>query len=222
MIKILRKTIFFLILLNVFCFADEFKHKWSSYTTYFRQDIDERDNNIEVAARYLDGKILVPKVIFSFNDEVTGKIPEDELGTASTIVGDRRVPGIGGGLCQVSSTLYAAVLYAGLSIVERKSHSELVSYVPPGLDATVSINDGVDLKFYNPYGCNLIIRASVEGNSLIVAIYGAKPRVRDIKIFVSKPVKKEQFLYTTTTRTVFSSGRELFSEIVSMDKYLTQ
>lgn len=222
MIKIFRKTIFLLILLNAVCFADEFKYKWSSYTTYFRQDIDERDNNIKVAARYLDGKILIPKIIFSFNDEVTDKIPEDELGTASTIVGDKRVLGIGGGLCQVSSTLYAAALYAGLSIVERKSHSELVSYIPPGLDATVSMNDGVDLKFYNPYGCNLIIKASVEGGSLTVVIYGTKPRVRDIKILVSKPVKKEQFLYTTTTRTVFSSGKELFSEIVSMDKYLTQ
>ncbi|HRR95247.1 MAG TPA: VanW family protein [Candidatus Ratteibacteria bacterium] len=220
MIKNYIKIVFILIFLNSICMADQFKYKWSSYTTYFQQNIDERGNNIETGAKYLDGKILFPRVIFSFNNEITEKISDGELGTASTLIGDKRVLGLGGGLCQVSSTLYAAVLYAGLSIFERKPHSKLVSYIPPGLDATVSIDEGIDLKFYNPYTCNLMIKSEVEGNSLKITILGTKPKVREIKVYVAKPIKQEQFLLTTTTRTVFSSGKELFSEIVSRDKYL--
>lgn len=219
----MRKTgniIFLLIILNTVCFSDQFKYKWSSYTTYFKQNIDARDNNIELAASYLNGKVLLPKTIFSFNEEVTEKIPEEELGIASVLVGERRTIGLGGGLCQVSSTLYAAVLYAGLSIYERKPHSKPVSYILPGLDATVSIKEGVDLQFYNPYSCKLMIKAYVVGNSLTVEIYGTKPKVREIKISVSKPEKNGQFLFTTTARTVFSSGKEIFSEIVSRDRYL--
>lgn len=216
----MMKTVFLLILLSTVCLPEEFSYKWSSYTTYFKQNIDDRGNNIKIAVRFLDGKILLPKVIFSFNDEITKKIPEEELGTASILVGDRRILGVGGGLCQVSSTLYAAALYAGLSIYERKPHSKLVSYIIPGLDATVCVNEGVDLKFYNPYNWNLMIKAMVKGNSLSVEFYGTKPKTREIKISVSKPTKSDRFLLTTTTRTVFSSGKELFSEIVSRDRYL--
>ncbi len=218
--KTARVIIFLLIFLNIICLADQFRYQWSSYTTYFKQNIDERDTNIEIAARYLDGKILLPKVIFSFNEEITEKIPEDQLGTASILVGEKKVLGFGGGLCQVSSTLYAAALYAGLSIFERKPHSKLVLYIPPGLDATVSLSEGTDLKLYNPYSCQLIIRAKVDGNSLNISIYGTKQKTRSVKISVSKPEKNGQFLLVTTTRTVFSSDKELFSEIVSMDRYL--
>jgi len=220
MIKTYAKIYLILMFLNSFCIADQFKYEWSSYTTYFQQNIDERENNIEIGARYLDGKILLPKIVFSFNEEITNKIPDEELGIASILVGDKRVLGLGGGLCQVSSTLYAAVLYAGLSIFERKPHSKLVSYITPGIDATVSIDEGIDLKFYNPYACPLMIKSEVIGNSLKITIYGTKPKIREVKISISKPIKQDQLLLTTTIRTISSNGKELFSEVVSKDKYL--
>jgi vancomycin resistance protein YoaR len=215
----MKKLIFFLILFEYFGFTDEFKFLWSSYTTYFKENIDQRKINITVAARYLDGFILLPKTIFSFNEEITDKIPENELGVANVFIGERRMPGFGGGLCQVSSTLYAAALYAGLSIFERRPHSKIVSYILPGLDATVSKEEGVDLKIYNPYKCKLIIRANVNLNSLNISIYGERPKIRDIKIILSRPERIDNFIYVTTIRKVFSNNREIFSEIVSRDKY---
>ena len=215
----MKKLIFFLILFEYFGFANEFKFLWSSYTTYFKENIDQRKINITVAARYLDGFILLPKTIFSFNEEITDKIPENELGVANVFIGERRVPGFGGGLCQVSSTLYAAALYAGLSIFERRPHSKIVSYILPGLDATVSKEEGIDLKIYNPYKCKLIIRANVNLNSLNISIYGERPKIRDIKIILSRPERIDNFIYVTTIRKVFSNNREIFSEIVSRDKY---
>jgi len=218
----MKKSLFiFLIALNL-SFANDFTFQWASYTTYFKQNIDDRGINIETAARYLDMTVILPKTIFSFNEDITAKIPPEELGNASIMSGEKRVPGYGGGLCQVSSTLYATALYAGLSIYERKNHSKIVSYIPAGLDATVSVEECVDLKIYNPYRCKLLIKASVFGNSLTVSICGTEPRPRDIEISVSKPQKIGQFVCTTTTRHVFSKNKLIFSQIVSRDTYIAE
>ncbi len=200
--------------------TDDFVYLWATYTTYFRQDIDDRAINIQIAANYLDGYILMPKAIFSFNEDVTSRIPEDHLGIASILIAEERLPGYGGGLCQVASTLYSACLSAGLSIHERKPHSKMVSYVPPGLDATVSKDEGVDLKICNPYACKLMIRAFVKDNGLTVSIYGTKPKQREIRILTTKPRKIGDFIHITAIREVFSSGKMVFSEVISRDKYL--
>ncbi|MCX7705080.1 MAG: VanW family protein [bacterium] len=200
--------------------TDNFIYQWSSYTTYFKQNIDDRVINIKNAANCLDGYIFEPRTIFSFNENITAKIPEDHFGVASVLVGDKRVPGDGGGLGQVSSTLYAASLLAGLSIYERKPHSKIVSYIPAGLDATVSNEEGVDLKIYNPYSCKLIIKTSVRENCLTVSIYGFAPKPRDIRIFSSKPQKAGNFIYVSTIREVCSGGKLIFSEVVSRDRYI--
>ncbi|HOK80380.1 MAG TPA: VanW family protein [bacterium] len=218
--KIVFQLIFLLSIFAVSYCAEEFKYQWSSYTTYFRTNIDQRQHNIKIATMYLDGFVLYPKTIFSFNNEITEKIPEEQLGPATIVSGEQTTVGFGGGLCQISSTLYAASLYAGLSIYERKSHSKPVGYINMGLDATVANDEGVDLKIFNPYRCKLLIKASVIGNGLNVSIFGSRPKPNTVVISVSKPERKENFLYTTTTRTIFSSGKEIFSEIVSIDKYL--
>ncbi|MCM8817129.1 MAG: VanW family protein, partial [Candidatus Omnitrophica bacterium] len=106
MVKKVKLSVFIMALaFNIY--GDNFPYLWSSYTTYFKQDIDDRGNNIQIAANYLDGYILLPKTIFSFNEDVTSKIPEQNLGVACVLINDKRVLGYGGGLCQVSSTLYA-------------------------------------------------------------------------------------------------------------------
>ncbi|MGB9642817.1 MAG: VanW family protein [Candidatus Ratteibacteria bacterium] len=218
--KIVFNLFFLLSIFMSICYAEEFKYQWSSYTTYFKTDIDQRQHNIKIAAMYLDGFVLYPKTIFSFNKQVTEKIPEEQLGPATIVSGEQTTAGYGGGLCQISSTLYAASLYAGLSIYERKPHSKPVSYINMGLDATVANDEGVDLKIFNPYRCKLLIKASVIGNGLTVSIFGTRPKPGKIDISISRPERKENFFYTTTTRTVFSSGKEIFSEIVSRDRYL--
>lgn len=219
MVKKFRIFVFFLVFCKI-CIAGEFGYLWASYTTYFKENIDDRMVNIKNAVRYLDGYVLLPKTIFSFNEDVTSKIPEDQFAQAPILVGEKRVPGFGGGLCQVASTLYAASLYAGLSIHQRKPHSKLVSYILPGLDATVSKEEGIDLEIYNPYICPVMIKAVNEANSLTISIYSTKPKFRQIKISITEPKKIDNFVFTTTTRQVYSKGKLLFSEIVSRDKYL--
>ena len=209
----------FLLLASRILFAAEFSCLWSSYTTYFQDGIDGRGKNIELAASRLDGYKLLPGAEFSFNETVSQKVPEEEMGFAATLSGDRRVPGLGGGLCQVASTLYNAALLAGISIRERKSHSSAIGYVPSGLDATVSIDEGVDLKFQNPFSQPLLVRAAVNGECLEVNIYGATPKKNQVEIMVSKPEKRNGYLYTYTRRIISDGRKELFSEIVSRDRY---
>lgn len=176
-----KKFILFLILISNFIYSDDFKHLWSEYITTFKDGIDARRRNIEVAVNILNGSILYPNIEFSFIEQVIDKIPEDEMGLAPIISVNKRVPGIGGGLCQVATTLYNAALLAGISIRERKGHSFPVSYVPPGLDATVSKEEGIDLKIQNPYNFPLKINAFVENYEVFVRIYGPYPKKKKYK-----------------------------------------
>ncbi|WP_147355855.1 VanW family protein [Cohnella faecalis] len=93
---------------------------------------------------------------------------------APVIVKGKLTPGIGGGICQVSSTLYNAILEAGLDVVERRNHSLVVHYLPPGLDATFA--DGyVNFRFRNSTGKQLLIRTVVEDKRLTVKLFGTMP-----------------------------------------------
>lgn len=223
MAKLFWKTSFFLILF--FCLSilsassEEYSYLWSSCTTHFQNGIDGREKNIEAAARILDGYQFLPSVEFSFNETVTRTIPEEEMGLAACLIGDKRVPDLGGGLCQVASTLYDAALMAGISIRERKAHSSIVGYVTPGLDATVSSDDGVDLKIQNPYRQPLLVRTSVEQQNLTISIFGLQPKKSQVRLLVSNPEEKSGYIYTFTRRVVVNNGKESFSEIVSRDRY---
>lgn len=129
----------------------------------------ERVHNIEVGASSLDYVLVRPGEVFSFW-KVLGE-PTRERGylDAPVISGEAFVPGLGGGLCQVSSTLYNAVLDAHLEVVERHAHSLAVDYVPPGRDATVAW-DMLDFRFRNDSDGPILIRAAIEGWQLHVWI----------------------------------------------------
>ena len=217
----MKKFCFILILLiftkSIFC--KNFNYLWAEYTTYFKNGIDARKKNIESAIKILDGYILYPNIEFSFIEEVINKIPEDELGPASTIIDEERVLGLGGGLCQVATTLYNVALLSGISIRERKNHSSPVSYVSPGLDATVSKGEGVDLKIQNPYRNPLMIKAKVINNKLQMRIYGTEPKKRNVKIIVEINRKSDKYLETITKRYIGEDEKLIFDEIISKDKY---
>lgn len=144
----------------------------SKYSTRFDLTQANRTNNIRLAAKALDGILLVPGARFSFNRSVGERTAAAGYKEALVISEDAYVPGIGGGVCQVSSTLYNAALLAHLEILERHVHSLPVSYVPSGKDATVSY-PYLDLKFRNSLDTSLIIRSSVIGNSLTFALWKA-------------------------------------------------
>lgn len=148
----------------------------AEYTTYFNSSLINRTENIRLAAKALDGKRLAPRELFSFNKSVGERTAEKGYKEALIIEGDVFTPGLGGGVCQVSSTLYNAVLLAHLEILERHRHSLPISYVPPGQDATVAWPD-LDFKFQNSTEDYLLIRSFIEGDTLTFKLYAGKSQI---------------------------------------------
>lgn len=149
----------------------------SNFTTRFDPTLKERTLNIKLAANAINGMVLKPGGVFSFNDTVGPRTVEAGYGEAMIIEGNTFVPGLGGGVCQVSSTLYNAVRIASpsLRVLERSRHSLPVTYVPSGQDATVAYPN-LDFKFKNETDSYLLIRSSLNSNTLNFSIYGrAKP-----------------------------------------------
>jgi len=141
------------------------------YATRFRIKGDQatRAANIGVAASRLDGVILLPDDRISFNDLVGERSVENGFFDSWEILDGKFVRGVGGGTCQVSSTLNAAALHAGLGIIEGYTHSRPLAYIEKGLDATVAW-PFVDLKLANPWPVPLAIQAVVNGNTISVSL----------------------------------------------------
>jgi len=151
----------------------------SSFTTEFRLGEDNRDVNIALSAEAIRGKVLNPGEVFSLNRETGPRNRATGYREALTFQGGKVVPGIGGGVCQVSSTLYDAALLANLRIIKRSNHSMAVSYVPPGYDAT-TFYPTVDLKFQNNRESAILLWSAVRRNRLTIQVFGSgySPKVR--------------------------------------------
>ncbi|MGI6038133.1 MAG: VanW family protein [Limnochordia bacterium] len=131
----------------------------------------DRVHNIALAAKAIDGLVLEPGGEFSFNNIIGPREIEYGFRPAPELVQSRLVIGIGGGICQLSSTLYNAVLMAGLEVTERYNHSRPLSYVPLARDATV-VYDRLDFRFRNTLSQPVRLRAFVDGSWLHVTIEG--------------------------------------------------
>ncbi|WP_199731629.1 VanW family protein [Cohnella endophytica] len=143
------------------------------YTTYFNSSNKNRSNNIVLAAKAINNQYVFPGETFSFNRTVGIRSAEKGYTNAKIIVRGEVSEGIGGGICQISSTLYNAVDRAGMEIVQRYSHSRNVPYVPPGRDATVSWY-GPDFVFQNKYNVPILIRAVVFGGVVSVQVFSSE------------------------------------------------
>ena len=149
----------------------------SCFSTGFYSSSAERKNNIQVALKALDGLVIEEGEVFSFN-EITGERNEKSgYKEAKIISGGTFVSGLGGGVCQVSTTLYNACLLSGLEIVESHNHSLPVSYVEPSFDAMVSFGSS-DLKVRNNSGGKIIITTSSENDICKVKIFGLKNKYK--------------------------------------------
>lgn len=142
------------------------------YVTFFNPGNKSRTNNISLASKAIDNHVVFPGDIFSFNQVVGRRTKEKGYQTAKVIVHGEYSEGIGGGICQVSSTLFNAVDRAGLHVIQRFSHSKHVSYVPPGRDATVSWH-GPDFQFQNNYNQPILIRAHSYGSHVSFNLYSS-------------------------------------------------
>jgi vancomycin resistance protein YoaR len=143
-----------------------------SYMTYFRASNKERSHNIRLAAEAINNYVVFPGEEFSFNKVVGKRTVDKGYKRAPVIVKGELSEDIGGGICQVSSTLFNAVSLKGIKIVERYSHSRSVPYVPPGRDATVSWW-GPDFVFKNEYSHPILIRAKANDGKMIIRIYSS-------------------------------------------------
>lgn len=212
------------------------------YTTEFDPEDTNRTANVKLSAQKINGKLLYPGQIFSYNDTVGPREKSQGFKEAMEIINGEFVPGIGGGVCQVSSTLYNAVILTGLEVVERTNHSKPLSYVPLGRDATV-VYDAIDFKFVNNSLGPIMIMAETIGNKLHVGIFGQKALDKHIEIMVtqqqsiepaivkkpdptlapgqSKIEKRGKPGYEVTVTRIIrdNAGKELKREILSRDKY---
>lgn len=146
--------------------------KIGHYATYFNRNNKARSHNISLAAEAINNHVVFPGETFSFNRVVGKRTKERGYMRAPVIVRGELSEDIGGGICQVSSTLFNAADRAGLKMVERYSHSKNVTYVPPGRDATVSWY-GPDFSFLNEYSLPLLIRAKAIGGQMLIEIFSS-------------------------------------------------
>ena len=143
-----------------------------SYSTRFSAN-PSRIQNLRVAAGKINGTIILPGEKFSFNDVVGRRSAKEGFKLAPILIRGQHATGIGGGICQVCSTLYNAVLYADMKIVRRVNHSVPVPYVPPGRDATVSFGS-LDFVWQNTYDVPVAVTSEFSGRTITFRLLGQK------------------------------------------------
>ncbi|WP_438348881.1 VanW family protein [Paenibacillus sp. FA6] len=151
------------------------ERKIMEFSTHLRTSGQGRVFNVNSAAQATNGMILKPGEVFDYGKVIA--LAEKQYGfrEAPVILNGKLVPGIGGGICQVSSTLYSAAIRTGLDIVERRSHSLPVSYLPKGQDATFATGS-INFRFKNNTGKYLLIQAIVIDRTLTVKFFGTFPK----------------------------------------------
>ncbi len=182
----IKQTIALLLLGAFFCwlflpFCGVCAHAYSfetiaSYTTYYDKTESSRSQNVAIAAELISGITLQPYGDFSFNQTVGRRTGEAGFKQAKIIVNGEYVLGVGGGVCQVSTTVYNAALKSGLTVTEFHPHSLRVSYVSPSRDAMVSSQS--DLRFTNPHPFPVRLTVTAKDGRLSVSFLGARDGYR--------------------------------------------
>ena len=208
----------------------------SSFATEFHRDNENRAHNIKLGASHLHNSFLPPGEVLSLN-----ALLEQEKGykEAPVIVDGELVPGLGGGLCQVSTTLYNAALLANLPILERRNHALTVPYVDPGRDATIAFS-AIDLKIQNDRDHYIWITAQIPGDRLAISIFG-RPLMETIELetriletyeppvqhkydpdlaFGEEKVEEGQPGHLVEVwKRVYREGQAVSEKIISLDRY---
>ncbi len=158
------------------------------YTTVFDINAVNRSYNIALASATVNGSLLRPSETFSLNKRLGPRLAETGYLMAPVFIEDILALDIGGGICQVATTLYNAVILAELPVVERYAHPRPVNYAPPDRDATIA-GDYLDFKFSNNMNTPLYISSLVEGGTLTIRIFGGeKNRGSTVRISSEKVV----------------------------------
>lgn len=216
--------------------------KIASFTTAFRPSDINRTENIRIASEQIRGVLVMPGDIFSMNKALGPRVVSKGYKEAPVFINGTVVPGLAGGICQVTSTVYNAALLSNMEIVERRQHGLAVSYVDAGRDATISGN-AIDFKFRNINKYPIYVQAVMGKSTLTVNIYGAnehpgqsvqitsevteriKPDIEYIndpslengkRITEEKPITG---IKSKTYKKVFQDGKLISSKLISEDFY---
>ncbi len=152
----------------------------SSFSTHYSER-GNRARNIEVACRHIDGTVLLPGDVFSYNAVVGPRESEAGFRMAPVIIRGKLEDGMGGGVCQVSTTLYNAALLADLEIVSRTHHAFPVHYVSPGRDATVAYGS-IDFRFKNNTDAPIAVAADGSGGRVLMRVFGKRVPGREVRL----------------------------------------
>ena len=212
----------------------------ASYQTFYGGEAN-RIHNVQLVSHLVDKHVIAPGETFSFNGATGARTEDKGFLVAPVIINGELKTGLGGGVCQVSTTVFNAAYEAGLPIVSRTNHALYISHYPQGRDATVNYPD-TDLKFTNDTGHWLLLRTWVGSSSLTVALYGTSvhrrvvsetsplvvtgpPPVRKINdptLFVGETVVEESgssSLKTSNERKVYDADGKLLLDTTFYSSY---
>lgn len=162
-----------------------------TFTTYYSTSNAARSKNISNACGMINGMSLAPGQTFSMLQTITPFTEENGYELAGSYLGDEVVESFGGGICQVSTTLYNAVIRAELKVNERYNHSMIVTYVDPSADAAIAESSGMDFRFTNNLSSPVYIEGYTYNGSITFTIYGVETRASNRKIsFVSETLSE--------------------------------
>jgi vancomycin resistance protein YoaR len=159
---------------------------WETRYSAIGPDTD-RTYNLKVGADHLNGHILKPHEVFSFNEVVGDRTEKEGYRVAPVIQGGELIDGLAGGMCQIASTLHGAAFFAGLEIVSSTPHSRPSAYITMGLDSTV-VYPSVDLKLRNPYDFPVVMHYQVNQGAVKVELLGKE---RPYRVVFEREIKSE-------------------------------
>ena len=164
-----------------------FPDELATFTTRYDASDTDRTTNLKLACEKLNGTVVLPGETFSYNDTLGPRTVAAGYKNAKIYEAGQVVDGLGGGICQISSTLYNTALKANMEIVERRNHQFVTSYVPAGRDATV-VYGSTDFKFKNTRAYPIRIVASAQNGVATVTFYGIKEDTEYTFTFSTKTI----------------------------------
>lgn len=199
--------------------TEAFPNLLSQYSTSYSTKNQKRTTNLRLAANKINGTVLMPGETFSYNKVVGERTIAAGYQEAPIYVSGKVVDGLGGGICQITTTLYNAVVYANLEIVERSNHQFVPSYAPASRDATV-VYGSIDFKFKNNRNYPIKILCSVQNGIANFQIYGLKTD-NDYEVVISNRVTgtTSNAIYSEAYKILKQNGQVVSSTLLSQDVY---
>lgn len=199
--------------------TEAFPDLLSSFSTKYNARDTDRTTNLKLAANKINGTVLMPGETFSYNQVVGARTIAAGYKEAPIYVQGQVVDGLGGGICQITSTLYNAVLFANLEIVERSNHQFVPSYVSASRDATV-VYGSIDFKFKNNRNYPIKLICSVANGIANFQIFGLKTE-NDYEVTISsyETGRTSNAIYSEAYKILKKNGQVVVRQLLSRDVY---